>query len=92
MSPWDFKAQAKVHKPVINNCLSFRSILFIIYRPSFKLAKFLVLTLPPFTIEEYIAKDSFAFAKEITMTDCNYFVTRLDVVSLFNKIFLLIYL
>ena len=91
MSPSDF-AQAKVHKPVINNCPSFRSMLVAIYTLSYKLAKFLVPTLSPFTIEEYIAKDSFAFAKEISMTDCNYFMTRLNVESLFNKVFLLIYL
>ena len=35
--------QAKVHKPVINNCPSFIPILYAIKTPSYKLAKFLML-------------------------------------------------
>ena len=42
--------QAKVHKPVIKNCLSFRSILDVINTPSYQLAKFLVPVLSPLAI------------------------------------------
>ena len=40
---------AKVHKPVINNCPSFRPILSAINTPTYKLAKFLVTILTPLT-------------------------------------------
>ena len=64
--------QAKIHKPVIDNCPSFRPILDAINTPSYKLVKFLVPILSPLAINEYTVKDSFAYAKEITKTDCNY--------------------
>ena len=51
--------QAKVHKPVINNCPSFRPTLDAINTPSYKLAKFIVPILSPMVIDEYTAKDSF---------------------------------
>ena len=38
--------------------------------------------LSPLTANEYTVKDSFAFAKEITETDCNYVMASLDVESL----------
>ena len=44
--------QVKVHKPVINNCPSFRPILDAINTPSYKFAKFLVPNLSPLTINE----------------------------------------
>ena len=55
--------QAKVQKPVINNCPSSSPILDAINTPSYKLAKFLLPILSPLTINEYTVKDSFAFAK-----------------------------
>ena len=78
--------QAKVHKPVINNCQSFRPILDAINTPSYKLTKFLLPILSPLAINEYTVKDSFAFSKEITKTDCNYGMASLDVESLFTNI------
>ena len=79
-------SQAKVHKPVIDNCPSFRPILDAVNTPSDKLAKFLVPILSPLVINEYVVKDSFAFVKEITKTNCNYFMASLDVESLFTNI------
>ena len=35
--------------------------------------------LPALAINKYTVKDSFAFAKEITKTDCNYVTASLDV-------------
>ena len=64
--------QAKVHKSVINNCPSFRPILDAINTPSYKLEKFLLAILSPLIINKYTVNDSFAFAKEITKTECNY--------------------
>ena len=75
--------QAKVHKPVINNCPSFRPIIDAINTPSYKLAKILMPILFPLTIDEHTLKDSFEFAKEITRTYSNYAMANLDVESLF---------
>ena len=44
--------QVKVHKPVINNCPSFRPTFDAINTPSHKFAKFLVPNLSPLTINE----------------------------------------
>ena len=77
--------QAKVQKPVTTICPSFRPILEAINTPLYKLAKFLGPILFPLTINEYTAKDSFTFAKEITKTDCNYVLASLDVKSLFTN-------
>ena len=78
--------QAKVHKPVISNCPFFRPVLDAINTPSYRLAKFRVPILSPLGINECTVKDSFAFAKEITKTDCNYVMASLDVESLFTNI------
>ena len=61
--------QSKVHKPVINDCPSFRPIFDTINTPLYKLAKFLVPILSILAINEYTVKVSFAFAKETTKTD-----------------------
>ena len=45
--------QAKVYKPVINNCSSFRPILDAINTPSYKLAKLVASILYPLTINKY---------------------------------------
>ena len=58
ISPVGFRSgilygQAKVRKPVINNCPSFRPILDAINTPSYKLAIYLVPILSPLAINEY---------------------------------------
>ena len=78
--------QAKIHKPVINNFPSYISILDSINTPSYKLPKFLVPILSPLAINEYTVKDSFAFAKEITKTDCNYVMVFILENSLYRQI------
>ena len=42
--------------------------------------------LSPLTINKYTVKDSFAFGKEITKTDCKYAMASLDVENLFTNI------
>ena len=78
--------QFKVHKPVINNCPSFKPIIEAINTSSYKLAKFLVPILFSLTINKYTVKDSFKFAKEITKTDCDYVMASLDVERLVTNI------
>ena len=58
--------QAKVHKPVQDNCPSFRPILSVIGTPTYDLAKFLVPILKPLTENEYTVHDSFSFASEVS--------------------------
>ena len=52
-----FYGQAKVHKPVENNCPYFRPILSAIDTPTYDLAKFLILILEPLTENEYTVHD-----------------------------------
>ena len=54
--------------------------------PSYKLAKFLVLTLKPLTTNEFTVKDSFHFAEEIVDQQHDLFMGSLDVYSLFTNI------
>ena len=54
----------KVRKAIIDVCPPFRPILSVIGTPSYKLAKFLVPKLSSITFNEFIVKDSFAFAEE----------------------------
>ena len=84
--PWYFVSSTKVHKTVINNTPQFRPILSAINTPVDKLAKYLVLNLPPLPVNDYTVKDSFTFAKEIINFDHNLFMASLDVESLFTKI------
>ena len=78
--------QAKALKPVSNNCPTFRPVLDAINTPSSNFAKFLLPILSPLTINEYNVKDSFAFAKEIIKTYCNYITASSDVKSLFTNV------
>ena len=84
--PWYFVWSTKVHKTVINNTPQFRPILSAINTPVDKLAKYLVLNLPPLPVNDYTVKDSFTFAKEIINFDHNLFMASLDVESLFTNI------
>ena len=51
---------AKVHKPIIDNCPSFRAILSSIGTPTYNLAKFLLPILLPLTVNEFTVHDSFS--------------------------------
>ena len=62
----------RLHKPLIYSFPFFRPIPDVINTSSYKLAAFLVSMLSPLTINEYTVKDSLAFAKKITKTDCEY--------------------
>ena len=76
--------QAKALKPVSNNCPTFRPVLDAINTPSSNFTKFLLPILSPLTINEYNV--SFAFAKEIIKTRCNYITASSDVKSLFTNV------
>ena len=76
----------KVHKDIIDNCPPFGPILSAITTPTYKLVKFLVPVLKSLTSNEYMVKDSFAFAEEIVEHDSELFMGSLDVDSLFTNI------
>ena len=54
--------------------------------PTYKLVKFLVPILKSVTSNEYMVKDSFAFAEEIVERDSEFFMGKSDVDSLFSNI------
>ena len=76
----------KVHKPVITNCPKFCPIMSMIGTPTYKLAKFLVPTLPPLTSNEFLVHDSFSFADKASSFCPDHFVASLNIESLFTNI------
>ena len=71
-----------MHKETENELPLFRSILSAIGTPTYKLAKVLLHE------NEYIATDSFHFAKEICKQDPYLYMASLDVETLFTNILL----
>ncbi|XP_046841017.1 uncharacterized protein LOC124435112 [Xenia sp. Carnegie-2017] len=76
--------------PKIHKCnIPLRPILSSINHYSYKLAKFFIPLLKPFTISDLIIKDSFSFVEEILNCDINssnVVLASFDVVSLFTNI------
>ena len=64
-SPGIIYGSAKLHKPIIDNCPSFRPILSATETPTYNLAMFLVPILLSLTVNEFTVHDSFSFAKEV---------------------------
>ena len=78
----------KTHKRDFATNFSFRPIFAAYNAASYKLSKFLVSILAPFTINNYTVKNSYSFVSEIcnkTNSD-DLFVVSFDVESLFNNI------
>ena len=78
--------QAKVHKPVKDNCPYLRPILSAIGTPTYDLAKFIVPILKPLTENEYTVHDSFSFANDVRKLSSKNLMANLDVESLFTNI------
>ena len=76
----------KVHKEVVGDSPPFRPILSSIGTSSYNIAKFFVPILKDYTVNEYTVKDSFAFAKDISLQDGSLYMTSFDVDSLFTNI------
>ena len=72
----------KVHKDGI----PLRPILASYNTPSYKLAKFLVPLLQPFSENEFTLSNSPKFAKDIVTQDLDLYMVSLDVVSLFTNV------
>ena len=79
----------KTHKLLSNDFedLSFHPIVYSIARYNYNLAKFLSELVDPVIPNEYCAKDSFTFCKEMQRVSANdYFLVSYDVCSLFTSI------
>ena len=72
----------KFHKPVINNCPKFCSILSAIGTPANKFDKFLVCMLPLLRVNEFFG----TFSDEVSSFCLDHFIASLDVKSLFTNI------
>jgi len=87
-SPGILYGLCKVHKkvPTGDKCPPFRPILSAIGTVSYNLAKFLVPILEPLTTNQFVCKDSFAFAAEIRNQNPGLYMSSFDVDSLFTNI------
>ena len=74
----------KTHEKVLDKCPPFRPILSAIKTPSYNLAKFLVSLIEPVTKNNFTAKNSFEFSKEICEQNPEYYMATLD--DLFTNI------
>ena len=70
----------------MNGVPKFGSILSAIGTTSYKIAKFLIPILKPLETNEYVIKDSFAFAEEVRKFNPILTMASMDVESLFNNI------
>ena len=84
--PGIFYSSDKVHKPITDNCPSFRPILSVIGTRTYNLAKFSVPILSPLTVNEFIVNDSFLFAEEVVNFDATFIMATLDTESLLTNI------
>ena len=76
----------KVHKPTVDGLPKFRPILSQIGSPTYKIAKFLLGFVQPFTTNEYTVKDTFHFVSMLDSLDHRLIMASLDVESLFTNI------
>ena len=79
---------SKIHKPLIKKIPKLRPILSAINTATYGWAKFFVPLFKCFTMNEYILKDSFEFAKDITNQSSHCFMAIVDVDSLFANVLL----
>ena len=76
----------KIHKPLVDGLPKYRPIISQIGSPTYKLAKFLLGFVNPFTSNEYTVKDSFHFVSILDDKDHRLVMASLDVESLFTNI------
>ena len=66
----------------------FRPILSATGTSTYNLAKFFVIILKEYTINEYTVRDSFSFCNEIQKQDSSFYMASFDIQSLFTNILL----
>ncbi len=76
----------KIHKPPVDGLPKYRPIISQIGSPTYKIAKFLLGFIQPFTTNEYTVKDTFHFVSMLDGKDHRLVMASLDVESLFTNI------
>ena len=75
----------KVHKPLVDGLPKYRPIISQIGSPTYKIAKFLLGFVQPFTSNEHTVKDTFHFVSMLDDKDHRLVMASLDVESLFTN-------
>ena len=76
----------KIHKPPVDGLPKYRPIISQIGSPTYKIAKFLLDFVKPFTTNEFTVKDTFHFVSLLDAKDHRLIMASLDVESLFTNI------
>ena len=76
----------KVHKPLVDGLPKYRPIISQIGSPAYKIEKFLLEFVQPFTTNEFTVKDTFHFISILDGKDHRLVMASLDVESLFTNI------
>ena len=76
----------KIHKPLVDGLPKFRPIISQIGSPTYRIAKYLLSFIAPFTTNEYTVKDTFHFVSLLDGKDHRLVMASLDVESLFTNI------
>ena len=76
----------KIHKPLVDGLPKYRPIISQIGSTTYKIAKFLLKYVEPFTTNSYTVKDTFHFVSMLENKDHRLFMASLDVDSLFTNI------
>ena len=85
-SPGRLYGLSKVHKDLIDGIPKMRPIISQINSPTYKIAKYLVQFITPFTTNQYTVKDSFEFSSIINDQNHQYFMASFDIESLFTNV------
>ncbi len=76
----------KIHKPLVDGLPKYRPIISQIGSLTYKIAKFLLSFITPFTSNEYTIRDTFHFVSMLDEKDYRLVMASLDVESLFTNI------
>ena len=76
----------KIHKPPVDGLPKYRPIISQIGSSTYKIAKFLLSFVQPFTTNEYTVRDTFHFVSMLDGKDHRLIMASLDVESLFTNI------
>ena len=76
----------KIHKPLVDGLPKYRPIISQIGSPTYKIAKYLLKFITPYTTNEYTVNDTFHFASMLDGTNHRLHMASLDVESLFTNI------
>jgi len=85
-SPARLYGLPKIHKPPVDGLPKYRPIISQIGSPTYKIAKYLLSFIQPYTTNEYTVRDTFHFVSMLDGKDHRLIMASLDVESLFTNI------